>query len=359
MSMRGILALGGLTIILAGCQQSEPAPEPVRPVLSMAVQPQLAAQSSFVGVVAPQVSVDQAFRVGGTMVNRAVDVGDRVATGEVLASLDTTTLDLAVETAQANQLSAEAQYANAAAAEGRLRSLTQSDVVAVSNLEQAQQQTAAAKASVVQAQSRLTQAQEQRSYAQIVAPFDGVVTAVGAEAGAVVGAGQMVVTLAQTGARDVVIDVPEAFMRQVKVGTEFIVSPQLNSDESTEGKLREIAAEADAVTRTWRLKIGLIDPPDQFWLGTTASATLAVAEQGQLVIPETAVLSEGDAQFVWLVDAARGVVHKQAITAGTAQDGQVVVSEGIAAGDRVATAGVHSLRDGQAVTLDQGAQDHE
>jgi len=345
--------VAGLAALLSACQSSEPAPEPVRPVLSMVVEPSVSAQSGFVGVVEPQVSVDQAFRVGGTMVNRAVDVGEQVAAGALLASLDSTTLDLAVETAEANLLSAEAQHANAAAAEGRLRALQQSDVVAIANLEQAQQQSAAARASVVQAQSRLAKAREQLSYARLVAPFDGVVTDVGAEAGAVVGAGQMVVTLAQIGARDLVIDVPEDFVQQVKIGTEFIVTPQLDPDARIQGKLREIAPEADAITRTWRLRIGLIDPPEQFWLGTTASAVLLRSDIGQIRVPASAMGGTAEAPSVFVVDMERAIVEARAVEIGPEADGLVPVLSGIEAGERVVVAGVGALVDGQAIAVRQ------
>ena len=189
-------------------------------------------------------------------------MGDQVRAGAPLADLDATTLDLAVETAQANLQAAEAQYANAAGSEGRLRALTESDVTTVANLQQAEQQSAAALANVVQARSRLAQATEQLSYASLVAPFDGVVTTVGAEPGAVVAAGQSVLTVARTDARDVVIDVPESFVQNLEVGTAFRVAPQLSPATMVDGKLREIAPEADPVTRSWRLKIGIDDPLD-------------------------------------------------------------------------------------------------
>ncbi|MBD8066940.1 efflux RND transporter periplasmic adaptor subunit [Devosia sp. PTR5] len=350
MSGRLVFLLPLLIPMVAACQSPPPEPQvEARPVLSLVVEPRAMVRSSFVGVVTPQVSVDQAFRVGGTLVSRAVDVGDSVAAGAVIASLETTTLDLAVETAQANLLSAEAQYANAAAAEGRLRSLQESDVVAVSNLEQAQQQTAAARASVVQAQSRLLQAEERLGYARLAAPFDGVVTAVGAETGAVVSPGQKILTLAQTGARDLVIDVPEAFAQRVQVGAQFMVVPQLDPDIRIEGKLREIAPEADPVTRSLRLKIGLVDPPDQFWLGTTASASLADPVRGELWVPQGAVLTRDGKTSVWVVDESAATVTARPVSVGAPVDGQVPVLSGLAAGDRVVTAGVNDLENGQAI----------
>lgn len=351
--MSAIRRLAAIPVLLTlvACQPATEAPAPApRPLLSTVIEPAVTAEASFVGVVSPRISVTQAFRVGGTLVSRNVGLGDQVRAGASLADLDATTLDLAVETARANLQAAEAQYANAAASEGRLRALTESDVTTVANLQQAEQQSAAALANVVQARSRLAQATEQRSYAGLVAPFDGVVTAVGAEPGAVVAAGQTVLTVARTDARDVVIDVPESFVQDLAVGAVFRVAPQLSPGTVVDGKLREIAPEADPVTRSWRLKIGIDDPPPQFWLGTTATASLAAASTDAAIrIPETAIKRTGDASSVWVVDPASNIVKARSVELGATADGLVEVRSGLAAGERIAIAGVNSLAEGQRV----------
>lgn len=350
MSVVRLFAALPVLLVLAACQQAD-APQPAaRPVLSMLIAPAATAEASFVGVVSPRISVTQAFRVGGTLINRAAGVGDQVQAGAALADLDATTLDLAVETARANLQAAEAQYVNAAGAEGRLRALTESDVTTVANLEQAEQQSAAALANVVQARSRLTQATEQRSYASLAAPFDGVVTAVGAEPGAVVAAGQTVLTIARTDSRDVVIDVPESFVQNLEVGTVFRVAPQLSPTTVVDGTLREIAPEADPVTRSWRLRIGVDNAPPQFWLGTTATASLAVASADPVIrVPEAAIRRSAEASSVWVVDPAAHIVNARPVELGAAADGQVEIRSGLAVGERIAIAGVNSLVEGQLV----------
>jgi len=353
MSALRLLAAVPALLALAACQPAETPQPAARPVLSMVIEPAATAEASFVGVVSPRVSVTQAFRVGGTLVSRAAGVGDQVRADALLAELDATTLDLAVETARANLQAAEAQYANAAGAEGRLRALTASDVTTVASLEQAEQQSAAAQAGVVQARSRLTQATEQRSYASLVAPFDGIVTAVGAEPGAVVAAGQTILTIARTDSRDVVIDVPESFVQNLKVGTVFRVAPQLSPDTVVDGTLREIAPEADPVTRSWRLKIGVDDAPAQFWLGTTATASLAAASADTVIrVPETAIRHSAEASSVWVVDPAANVVNARPVELGAVADGQVEVLSGLTVGERIAIAGVNSLAEGQPVAAE-------
>jgi RND family efflux transporter MFP subunit len=342
-------------LALAGCQKAPEAPAPIRPVLSIAVEPQSQAGASFVGTVEPQVTAALAFRLGGTMVNRNVDVGASVKAGDVLASIESTTLVLAVKSAEANLANAQAQYQNAQAAESRLAALLQTDTISQANLEQAQQQTKAAQAGVVQAQSSLAQANDQLGYAQIVAGFDGIVTAVGAESGQVVTPGQAVVTLAQPDARDIVIDVPDAFAQSVDIGAKFTVALQLAPRITATGTLREIAPQADAVTRLRRLRIGLEQPPASFWLGTTAVATAPATKADQIALPASAVNMTGSSASVWIVDEAGGTVASRAVQAGPAVGGLIPILSGIKPGERVVTAGVHSLAEGQQVRIDTGA----
>ena len=349
-------AAAPLCLLLAACSPQEAeAPAPVRPVLSILAQPVSAAMPVFVGVVSPQVSVAQSFRVGGTLVSRNVEVGDQVEAGAQLAVLDARNYELAVQNARSNLQSAEAQLANAAASESRLRALTQTqtDVVSLDNLEQAQLQTLAADAAAKQARSRLSQAEEQLAYTRLTAPFAGVVTAIGAEPGAVVAAGQSIVTLADPAARDLVIDVPESLIGSMAIGTPFRVAPQLAPQASMFGAVREIAPQANPVTRSWRVKIGLDNPADLFWLGTTASATLEQGTGGRIEIPQTAIRTEGSQSLVWLVDTQNSVVTQRQVSVAPAENGMVEVLTGLEGGERVVIAGVNSLSEGQPIALAQ------
>lgn len=342
-----------LSLLLAGCSEEavSEAP-PVRPVLTQVVQSERAATPQFVGVVSPRTTVSQAFRIGGTLVTRQVDTGSLVKTGDVVATLDATTSELALQTARANLASAEAQYANAAAAEARLRTLNQNDVVSLSNLEQAEQQTSGANAALIQAQARLSQAEEQLSYSTLTSPLDGIVMSVGAEPGSVVGAGQTIVTIADPTTRDVVIDLPEAIIGDVAIGTVFEIAPQLAPDSAVEGKVREIAPQANPLTRTWRVKITIDSGVEHFWIGTTATARLEASSEDRLQLPETAIRRDGDTTSVFLVDEAGSVVRQRMVTLDPSSEA-VIVTDGLAPGDRVVIAGVNGLSDGQEIKLDQ------
>lgn len=353
--MKGwIILLPALAMGLAACEKAPEAQAPVRPVLSMTVEPQAASGARFVGTVEPQVTAALAFRTGGTLVARDVDVGAMVTAGQVLASIESSSLSFAVTSAEASLASAQAQFQNAQANEGRLAVLLQSDTVSQANLEQAQQQTEGAQASLVQAQSRLTQAKQQLGYAQLIAGFDGVVTAVGADPGQVVTPGQTVVTVARPDARDVVIDVPDTLAQTLSIGAPFSIELQLAPQITAAGTLREIAPQADAVTRLRRLRIGVDNPPASFWLGTTA---IAIAPQDAITaieLPATAVNLTG-APFVWVVDEATGTVAARPVQVGPPAGAMLPILSGLEPGDRVVTAGVHSLTEGQQVKFDQGA----
>jgi RND family efflux transporter MFP subunit len=353
-----LLLLAPSALLVAACsdQQAVSVP-PARPVLTAVVAAETANVPQFVGVVTPRTSVSLAFRVGGTLLTRQVETGDAVAKGETLATLDATTSELAVQTARANLSSAEAQFANAAAAEARLRTLNQSDVVTLANLEQSEQQTAGAQAALIQAQARLSQAEEQLSYSTLASPMDGITMAVGAEAGSVVGAGQMVVTVSDPATRDLVIDVPESVIDHIAIGTTFRIAPQLTPSTSVSGKIREIAPQAHPVTRSWRVRIGIDSEADQFWLGTTASALLDEVEDGTLTVPRTAVRTDDDRSFVFVVDRPASVVRQRQVEIEESDNGPYRVISGLGAHEEVVVAGVKDLADGQQITVNRERQE--
>ena len=198
---------------LAGCQQEAKAPEPVRPVLSMVLEPSHSDGTVAVGVVEPRYKTNLAFRVLGRLTGRPVYVGDLVSEGQIVGTIDSTALELAVRSAKAELTKAEAQLATARATEERQRTLITSDATTKQTLDNAEQARAGADASVAHAQANLTKAIEQHGYAQLKADFAGVVTAVGAEVGQVVSPGQNVVTVARPDIREAVVDIGEDFPR--------------------------------------------------------------------------------------------------------------------------------------------------
>ena len=339
-------------LALAGCHEETKAPEPVRPVLSTVLQSSRSEGSVAVGVVEPRYKTNLAFRVLGRLTARSVNVGDLVAEDQLVATIDSTALELAVRAAKAELAKAEAQLANARATEERQRILITSDATTKQVVDNAEQARAGAEASVARAKANLTKANEQLGYAQLKADFSGVVTAIGAEVGQVVSPGQSVVTVARPDVREAVVDIGEDFPLPLEVGLPFRVGLQLLPAVQVEGQIREIAPQADAVTRTRRVRITLDHPPPSFRLGATVTARLDKEQSAVLRLPASAVLARDGENFVWVVDLPASTVSLRKVDLSIDQGG-VRVNGGVAPGTRIVTAGIHSLEPGQPVRIEQ------
>ncbi|WLS03075.1 efflux RND transporter periplasmic adaptor subunit [Shinella oryzae] len=355
--MRRFLVLSAALIAataLAGCKKEEEAAAPPRPVLYSVVKPVALPGTRFAGTVQAKVQSALGSRVAGRLVSRSVHVGDLVAKGDELAVLDATAYELAVRSARAELSSAEATLASAVAADERQRTLLQSNAAARAAVESAEQSRAAAEAGLTRARTALKKAEEQLSYTRIQAEFDGVVVATGAEVGQTVSPGEAIVTIARPDERDAVVDIPETAVA-IAVGSRFRVSLQINPAITVMGAVREVAPSADAVTRTRRVKIALENPPDTVRLGTTITAELEGPDLTAIMVPETAILVKDGKPHVWIVDAQKGEVHLAAVETGAAAGRYLSVSSGLKEGDRVVTAGVNSLEDGQKVKIEDEA----
>ncbi|TPM39123.1 efflux RND transporter periplasmic adaptor subunit [Mesorhizobium sp. B2-3-4] len=347
----GLAAVG----VLAACSKSEEKPpEIVRPVLSVVVEPRTTQTFGFAGSVEPQVSADLAFRLLGRVVSRDVNVGDIVSKGTTIAALDPTALELAVQAAKAELSNAQAQFANAAASEERQRQLLASANTPQSAFDAAQQARKAAEASVERAKASLAKSQEQLGYARLFSDFDGVVTAVGAEVGQTVSAGQTVVTVARSDLREAVVDIPDQLTGDLPPGTPFQVILQSLPTIQTEAKLREIAPQSEGSTRTRRVKLTLTDPPQAFRLGSTVTATRMTKVEPVIELPLSALLEKDGSDKVWIVDPQTSSVSARDIKIAAKKSGTFTVAEGLEAGMRVVTAGVHSLVEGQKVKVPEG-----
>jgi len=352
--MRVIVIAGVFAIPLftAGWPQRTQAQEPVRPVLSTVVEPTDSSGTAAVGTVEPRYKTDLSFRVLGRLIARRVNVGDTVEQGEIVAAIDSTALELAVRSAKADLSRSQAQLANASATEQRQRTLITTDTTSKETLDNAVQVQAGAQASVARAQANLTKAIEQHSYAQVKADFAGVVTAVLADVGQVVSPGQTVITVARPDIREAVVDIGPDFPVPLRVGLPFMVSLQILPTVHVDGQIREIAPQADPVTRTQRVRIALNDPPPTFQLGATVTARLATDQRPILRVPESAVLNKDGEDFVWVVDLPASAVSLRKVDM-LRDEGGIQVTAGLEAGTRIVTAGIHSLKPGQQVRIDQ------
>lgn len=347
-----ILPFAFLTAGLSACSdQHEERAEPIRPVLSMLAEPRESIASGFVGTVEAKFSTDLGFQVLGRITARHVSVGDLVKQGQVLATIDATALQLAVNQAEADLASATAKLDLARLNEQRQKTLVASAASTKEQLETATQSREAAEATVQQQQASLTKAKEQLTYADLTAETDGVVSGISAEVGQVVAAGQTVMTIARLDARDAVVDIPDSFDKLTMIGTPFDVTLQANPSVKVSGTVRESTPQSDSATRTRRTKIALTAPPENFRLGSTVTATPVAPSEGYIWLPESAVSMAAGEAFVWVVDTQTKTVARKTVTTRPSATGGVDILSGLEKGQRVATAGVNSLTDNQSVKV--------
>lgn len=339
-------------LLIAGCGKKPEQPEPIRPVLSVVVAPREATSLAVVGTVEPQFKTDYGFRMLGRLIARPVNVGDSLAKGQLLAAVDPFAAELAVRSALAELSTAQGQFVNASSTASRQRTLIETGATTKATLDSAEQSSAAAQAAVTRAQSNVTKAREQLSYTKLEAEYAGVVTAVGVQVGQVVNPGQTVVTVARPDIREAVIDVADELAGMLKIGAALTVRLQLDPQIQATGKVREVAPQADPVTRTRRVRITLESPPDTFRLGSTITTLIPDKPARGYAVPATAILTENGQSSVWVIDPASKSVSKRKVEIVRGEDGSVHVTEGIKAGERVARAGVHQLKEGQRVRLE-------
>lgn len=337
--------------LLAACEEQHTEAPPPRPVLTVVAAPHAARTVGFAGTIEPRYTSDLGFRVLGRMISRDVNVGEDVKAGQQLAALDPLAFQLAVRSAQADLASAIAQLENAAATETRKRTLLEKDVATPAEFEAAEQARKSAAAAVTSARANLDKAKEQLAYAELRAPFDGVVTAVKAEPGQVVQPGETILRVARPDIREAVVDLPESIGRDLGPKARFDIALQLDPSVRAVGLVREIAPQADPATRTRRVKITLDNPPESFRLGTTVTATLTIQAAPAVQLPITALVEQQGRTRIWVVDPATGTVSTQDVTVAARDGSDIRVLDGLTPGTRVVAAGVSSLTQGQAVTI--------
>lgn len=352
-AMRLSLALAASALVLAACGKAEAPPEPVRAVKVITIgAASMQSGYEFSGEVKPRVESRLGFRVGGKITRRQAELGQHVKAGTVLAQLDPQDFRLASEAARAQVAAAATNRDLAAADYKRFVALREQNFISGAELERREATLKAAQAQLEQAQAQQASQGNQANYTSLVADVSGVITAIEAEPGQVVAAGTPVVRIAQDGARDVVFSVPEDKVVALKPGSGVMVRPWAGG-AAAPGKIREVAASADPVTRTYVVKVALdvaLQPP----LGATVTVVPeALGHAGAQVIkvPTSALRQEGKGTAVWVLDRATMTVKSQLVQVATADGNEAVIAAGLQPGMLVVAAGVHVLAPGQKVTV--------
>lgn len=346
----------GIFTSLAACKQEEEQAQAAeaRPVRSITVQQSRAGTVvSLAGTVESQVQIDLGFRIGGRMSERLVGVGDQIETDQLIARLDPADEENGLRATEASLTAAEGQLTEARTNYNRQRQLFDRGIAARAALDRAETTLTNATAQTDAARAQFLIAKRRLNDTELHADGPERITAVGAEPGEVVQPGRLIVQIARDGGLDAVFDVPAATLEASPRDPEVTVALSQNPGVEARGRIREVAPRADAVTGTFRVRVGLIDPPAGMRLGSTVTGTALFGEADVIEIPASALTSSDAGPAVWLVDPASNTVAMRDIVVDSYRPASVVVSAGLEPGDIVVTAGVQALRPGQAVRVVQ------
>lgn len=348
----GLIALA-TTILLSGCgQEAETATPKVRPVRTVTVEMRETGMPvSFTGRIEAEDEVTLGFRISGRLLKNDVNLGDRVKPGQVVARLEPQNETNALRTAQANLVAAQGQLTQARNTFERQDTLLKQGWTTRVNHDQAQQALQTAESQVEAADAQLKKARDMLSFTELKADAPGVVTATGPRAGEVVQAGQMIVRLARQDGRDAVFNVPAQLIRSAPSNPEITVTLTEDPSVKAVGRVREVAPQADPVTRTFEVKVGLTSPPEAMRLGATVTGTMQTAAVSMIEIPASALTRFNQQPAVWVVDPKSQTVSIRNVEVLRYDQSQVAVAYGLVSGDIVVTGGVQALHPGQKVRV--------
>lgn len=351
MKSRSLAAIAIVAAVLAGCARKETPPDPVRPVVLQQVRIGAPNETAvFAGEVKPRHEADLAFRVGGKMIARTVDVGARVRKGQVLARIDPADVALQAESAKAQVAATETELRFAKAEFERYQNLFAQKFVSESALDQKRNAFEANRARFEQARAQLAVAQNQASYSTLAAPDDGVIVAIMAEAGQVVASGQSVMRLAREDEREVAISVPENRIGEVTSAPMLAVILLADPQKIYPARVREVAPGVDSATRTFAVRVAVSDADKRVQWGMTANVVVRRSGSGQAgTVPLSAIYRNDGSPAVWVYDPATQTVALRPVTVAQFREDGAVVSAGLADGEWIVAAGVHKLRPGQTV----------
>src|SRR5438874_1380453 len=347
----GLLA-GGLTVALMAGWSSKPTVKDPRlqspRVEIFEAQAAGSTRRTFTGIVEARVQSDLGFRVAGKILERSVDVGQRVQKGQVLMKLDPVDLKLSFAAQQAIVEAARAKYIQAKADEARFAALVKSGAVSRQDYDQARAALDSSKAQLEAAEAQARVSNNSSEYAVLLADADGVIVRTLSEPGQVVAAGQTVIQLAHDGPREALINLPEG----VRPDLGAIASARLyGQDQMYQARLRQLSDAADPASRTFEARYVLEGEAASVPLGSTVTITLLTKQTSasQFVrVPVGAVYDRGSGPGVWIVDDKSEVKFRFVQIASIGQE-EVVVSGGVRPGEKVVALGAHLLHEGQIV----------
>lgn len=335
------------SVLLSACQKEVPKTEEIPYVMVTQPSRNHVDQKSYAGDVQARQQTALAFRVGGQITERYVEVGDRVKVGQVLAKLDVKDAQLQMNAAKAQLQSAEAAAKIAAEEYQRYQQLLPVNAVSRSQFDAVKNQYESAQASLQQARSNYEVSSNQTGYNQLISNKNGVITQRQIEIGQVIAAGQAAYQLAIDGEREVVFGVPEQAVSTIKVGQPVWVTLWSQPEARFAAKVREVSPAADQ-SRTFTVKVSLLEGQSTIQLGQSARVFFVAQDNNVLSVPLSSVTANDQQAYVWVVNANQSI-RKVPVTLGTYGRDSVPVVSGLKATDWVVVGGVHLLRDQQKI----------
>ncbi|MGY3466426.1 RND family efflux transporter MFP subunit [Bradyrhizobium sp. LM6.11] len=350
--IRAMAILTALSPVLAACGRETaandtPAPRIVR--TTTVEKRKLTTPLTFSGRIEAEDEVNLAFRISGRLLNNDTRIGDRVKAGQVLARLESQNELNALRQAQASLAAAQGQLTQARNHFDRQETLLAQGWTTRVNYDAATQAQQTARSQVDAAEAALSAAHDLVGFTELKADAPGVITATGQGAGEVVQAGQMIARIARQDGRDAVFDVPSQLVRSASADPEVEVSLADDPTIKAKGRIREVGAQANAVTRTFEVRVGLTDPPPAMRLGATVVGRVSTSAGPMIDIPASALTRMNQRPAVWIVDPTASTVSVRNVDVLRFDEAQAVISQGLDTGEIVVTAGVQALHPGQKV----------
>lgn len=339
-----------LSLSLVACNKAEVDPR-TQPPLVRVMTPVRDGDAfrEYSGIIAARVQSDLGFRVGGKVIERLVDAGQVVRRGQPLMRIDQTDLTLATRASLETVESARARAAQTAADERRLRDLVGAGAVSASAYDQAKAAADSARAQLAAAEAQARVARNEAGYSVLLADADGTVVETLAEPGQVVSAGQIVVRVARSGAREALIQLPET----VRLATGSTVRARTYGGATGSARLRQLSDAADPATRTFEARYVLEGAPAQAPLGSTVTVTLAKeGEAAATVVPLGAIRDVGNGPGVWVIHSGSpATIAWRPVRISAIGEETATIASGLSAGERFVAMGAHKLHQGQAVRI--------
>ena len=348
-----LLSILLMASLLSGCGKDNEEQKPQLVKTQQVGEHDINVEGTYTGTVRGRYETNMSFQVGGRILNRNVQVGDHVNSGDVLMTIDPRDVVQQSNQGDAQVAAAKAQLDLAQSNLSRYQQLYAQEAIPAMVLDQYQTAYDSALAQYNQAVAGAATGHNALGYTALVASASGVISSVTAEAGQVVGAGQTVLTLVQTNELEVEINIPENHLGNVELGKTVQVSFWALKGVNVNGTVREISPMADSVSRTYKVRISIPNPPKGMQLGMTASVKCQERDRDNrdgLVLPLSAIYQINDTSQVWVVDKNTDTVSLKDIIFEEIGNNSVRVM-GLNVGDIVVTAGVHKLRQGQKVRL--------